>query len=233
MTSHDHSIIEKRKKNRTKREAPFDSVHAELDRINEAYEEVKDSQISNDTIYKSLSIRTVTCLEVYLRDKITTVVESTESKNIEFGEKRINPQHLLDYKANMELRKIKKIVEENLWADLVVDRFNFQNLGGINKPFNEMDVDMLNEIKRMEVKMDGEWQTLEDENPNFFNDLSTALNSRHEFTHDLNPEREIDRQDFIRNYDALHRFIDFLDIYIDTQLLKHHGYWDEDIVRMK
>lgn len=55
MTIHDPRIIEKRKKNRTKREAPFDSVHAEPDKINEAYEKAK-SESELPRIRSSLSL---------------------------------------------------------------------------------------------------------------------------------------------------------------------------------
>lgn len=157
---------------------------------------------------KQFIISYVTSFETYFKDSLFTLLKI-------YGNVRI----IEEIKIKFDLSELEKILDKKISIeDIIASYFNFQELDQINKVFSRIfGVSFFDELKNREFSIIADLETFKI-HKNFYKELKSFIDLRHEFVHDVNFKKNITQAQLDRYVSILAFFILGVDIYINEQI---------------
>ena len=208
-------VILKERHNRDSRfNSPFESHYEKVTRADKLLEEIEKNIKSRHCIQearKQFITSYVTAFEVYFKDSLIYLLKI-------FGNTKIS-EHI---KIKFEMDEVERIIKEKIsMNEVIASYFNFQDLSQIDKAFSSiLEVSFFEELKTRKFYVSERLRDFK-LHKNFYKEIKSFINMRHDFVHDINFNKNITRAQLDRYIGILSFFIIGADIFIDKEVIKN------------
>jgi len=177
------------------------------DLLEKIHKRIKNKNLIQEA-RRQFIITLITSLEVFFKDYFIRLIETEKrfENFFEYYDKKFSVCDL-DYIS-------KKGISSK---ELISDYYNFQNLDNINKAFSTLlNIDFFKELEEYQW-----WFDKSDKKEGFFSigkfykELNKIINLRHDFVHDINFKRIINKREITDMYDFFLSFITITEFFID------------------
>jgi len=205
-------ILKERQNRKFRSNWPWESYYQKSTRADNLLEEIENKIKSRKCIQearKQSVTSYITAFEVYFKDTLLELLEM-------FGNNKIIEQ----IKLKFDVQEVERVIKEKVSInEVIASYFNFQDLDQINKAFSLIfDVSFFEELKNREFKIPNSKLSPFKIHKNFYKELKSFIDLRHDFVHDINFKKNITKAQLDKYTDIYSFFIIAVDMYVDEKI---------------